>query len=733
LRRVTEIAKGATTPVRVAIDLDGVLTEHPAPLAWAANQQYGLELPDSAFVDSAGHNVTDDVRLWVYGAEGPAAQLAALQEALNFLNDLAALCGRENVFIVTARPSTSAQMTLSWLERNGLDICEVVYADDKVEAARKLGITHAIEDSVRHAAAYDRAGITAFFITPEPVEDLNPTIQQVPSLSAIIERVRKAGERVLEADETRPLIVVSDVIDATAHAALEAGGTVVDVDGTDVAALFEAVGEADALVVRSETQVTRELIEHAKHLKVIARAGVGIDNVDVEAATEHGIIVLNAPGANRFSAGEHTIALMLSVARQLADANASMHAGKWERKRFRLFDLRDKTVGIVGLGRVGRVVAERLKAFECHVIAYDPYVSAEIFRETGVERVSYSELLGTSDIITYHVPLTDETRNFLSREAIRQLKPGAVIVNAARGEVIDHEALAEALDEGRIAGAAVDVFPEEPLTWSPLWGKPNVVLTPHLGGSSNEAQAAVGEMISHSVLAALRGESVPNAVNLPAAQIDPLTSRKLGRAASAAGRLLGVLEPDVPDCFAMTAKGNLSDEIYELIFSAALASGLEQWSEARVSPVNARMIARQLGIEQNLSRFNVPTPSGHPDDVEFEFEVTNEDTHHVTIRWSGHDVGLYEVDRFSLGYPLAGDVLITHHHDVPGVVGRVGTILGKHKVNIAGMQLGRHQRGGEALMVLNVDDPIAAEVLTEIKTTLGIANAYVVSLPGADD
>ncbi|MEZ4522552.1 MAG: phosphoglycerate dehydrogenase [Thermomicrobiales bacterium] len=527
----------------------------------------------------------------------------------------------------------------------------------------------------------------------------------------------------------RPTIVVSDVIDAQAREVLSAHGRIVDVDGTNVAALFDAVRDADALVVRSETQATRELLGQAKNLRVVARAGVGIDNVDVEAATEAGIIVLNAPGANRYSAGEHTIALMLSVARQLPEANASMHAGKWERKRFKLFDLRGKTVGIVGLGRVGRVVAERLQAFGCHVIAHDPYVSADIFRENDVERVSYLELLGTSDVISYHVPLTAETYHYLDAEALRQIKDGAVVINAARGEVIDHEALAEALDSGKIAGAGVDVFPEEPLLSSPLWGRTNVVLTPHLGGSSNEALAAVGEMISHSVLAALRGEAVPNAVNLPAAQIEPAASRRIGRAASAAGRLLSVLEPNVPGSFSMTARGNLSDEVYELVFSAALAASLEQWSDARVSPVNARMIARDLEIEQHLSRYN--TPEG--EDVEFAFEVQNDDTHHVTIRWSGNDVGIYEVDRFSLGHPLAGDVLITHHRDVPGVVGRVGTILGRHGVNIAGMQLGRHDIGGEALMVLNVDDAIGDEVLHEIKTTLDIDNAYVVSLPGAED
>src|SRR5690606_11050785 len=218
-----------------------------------------------------------------------------------------------------------------------------------------------------------------------------------------------------------------------------AGGEVVDVDGTDEAALFDAVATADALVVRSETQVTAGLLQHGKNLKVVARAGVGVDNIDIDAATEAGIMVLNAPGANSVSAGEHTIALMLAVARQISDANASMHAGKWERKRFKLFDLRGKTVGIVGLGRVGRVVAQRLQAFEANVIAHAPYIGPDSFRALGVERVSYNELLATSDIVTYHVPLTEETENYLSREAIELMKPGAIIVNAARGEVVDQE------------------------------------------------------------------------------------------------------------------------------------------------------------------------------------------------------------------------------------------------------------------------------------------------------
>lgn len=726
--RAEEVGSRVAETIRIAIDLDGVLTEHPAPLARAANEQFGLELAESAFVDSAGHYVPDEVRHWVYGAEGPASRLILAERAIDFLKGLTDRLGAENVVIITARPEGSREMTEQWLCRNGLDLCRVVYADDKVQVALDLGVTHAVEDSVRHARAYQEAGITVFLLTDPMAAEPEDIATTVTTLDDILQQLESNSTVTAPTTPDRPVIVISDVIDPDAHAALAAGGEVVDIDGTDQTALFDAVATADALVVRSETQVTAELLQHGTGLKVVARAGVGVDNIDIDAATEAGIMVLNAPGANSVSAGEHTIALMLAVARQIADANASMHAGKWERKRFKLFDLRGKTVGIVGLGRVGRVVAQRLKAFEAHVIAHDPYVGPDSFRELGVERVSYNELLATSDIVSYHVPLTDETENYLSREALNRMKRGTVVVNAARGEVVDQEALAEALDAGKLAGAAVDVFPEEPLTWSPLWGKPNVVLTPHLGGSSREAQAAVGDIISWSTLAALRGEAVPNAVNLPAVEIEPDISRRLTGAAAAAGHLLSVLQPELPRSFSMTATGNLSDELGELVFTTALAEGLRRWSPGRVSPVNARMIASSHDIEQHLSRYSVLEGSA----IEFAFEVTNDSVHHVTVRWDADRIGIMEVNRFSLGQPLSGDVLITHHHDIPGIVGEVGTILGRHQVNIAGMQLGRHARGGEAMMVLNVDSAIPAPVLDDILATPAITNAYVVSLPAVE-
>lgn len=708
-------------PIRVALDLDGVLTEHPAPLAHAANLQFDLDLPDTAFVDSAGFDITDEVRAWVYGERGPASALVAASGASAFVAALIERLGPDRVVIITARPEAAGKMTRRWLAEQGIEQVEVHFADDKVKLAQQLGITHAVEDSLRHSSSYQAAGIAAFLLHCPAHLAPHGSGQAVRDFDAILDAFSERSELPMQ----RPTIVISDVIDPDAHAHLSDNAEVIDVNGTDREALLAAVEHADALVVRSETQVDADLMRQASALRVVARAGVGVDNIDLDAATQSGVMVLNAPGANSVSAGEHTIAIMLNIARQLNLANTSMHAGKWERKKFKIFDLKGKTIGIVGLGRVGRVVASRLKAFDAHVIAHDPYVSADRFRDLGVERVNYPELLATSDIVTYHVPLTPETHHYLDRDAVRQLKRGAVVINCARGEVIDHDALAEALDDGRVLAAGIDVFPEEPLMSSPFWGRPNVILTPHIGGSSREAQAAVGEIISSSVLAALNGESVPNAVNLPAAEIEPSTSRRLTQTAAAAGHLLSVLEPAMPSAFSLNAHGNVSDEVSELIYTAALSGGLQQWAPGRVTPVNARLAATEAGISQHLSRFNRPEGT----DVAFQFGVENGDEHRVTVRWSKEEIGIFSIDGFSLGQPLAGDLLITHHQDIPGVVGKIGMLLGQHGINIAGMQLGRHERGADALMVLNVDDPISPELLSEIKAATGIANAYVVSLP----
>ncbi|CAN5339893.1 hypothetical protein BH23CHL1_BH23CHL1_19740 [soil metagenome] len=712
--------------IKIAIDLDGVLTEHPGPLAQAANDRFSLTLPESAFVDSAGHSVSLEARDWVYGADGPASKLSVAPQSRQFLSRLVSEFGPENVFIITARPELSGEMTREWLRKNNLDLCPVIYAEDKVEVALRLGITHAVEDSQRHAAAYAAAGITAFFLvdgrSPVPDGITNPVIDLLDAAARLIANSRPV------VPPQRPRIIISDPIDPSARAELVREAEVTDVDGTDMVALRDAVADADGWVVRSETQVDRALIQAAGRLRVIARAGVGVDNIDVAAATAAGVLVLNAPGSNSISAAEHTIAIMLALSRQLTDANASMQAGKWERKRFKPFDFKDKTVGIVGLGRVGCVVAKRLAAFEMTIIAHDPYVPIERFSELGVEQVPYLDLLTRSDIVTFHCPLTDETRGMLNHDTLKLLKPGALVINCARGGVVDDDALAEALDNGQIAGAGVDVFPHEPVEHTVLSGRPNVILTPHIGGSSVEAQAAVGDIISRTTLAALRGETVPNAVNLPTSSINAGDLRRLTTMAGAAGHLLSVLEPETPETFVLTVHGRAAHDIVEFVLTSALSEGLRRWTSDRVTPVNARIVAEQHGLELRVNSVD----SGPANVIEFSFEVRNDATHYVTVRWDTGQVGIVEVDHFSLGQPLAGDMLITHHRDRPGIIGHIGMILGKHDVNIAGMQVGRHHHGGEALMVLNVDDVIPQEALIDILALDDIQTAYVVSLPAPE-
>lgn len=738
-----------TPTIRLAIDLDGVLTEHPRPLAQAASTRFGVEMPESAFIDSAGLNVPLQVREWVYSDDGPASTLQPATDGVTFLQRVIDLLGPDNVKIVTARTERSAQMTRAWLRRHNFADCEILYADLKAAVALQHGIDYAVEDSLRHARNYAAAGVKCFLVNAAdaPLGAQEHRIVKVESLARIADllatdhadpaasissepEISDRGATTEAVDQ--PKIVISDAIHPIARARFVAAAAVVDIDGTDTDALLKAVHDADALVVRSETQVTEEVLKAAPRLRVVTRAGVGVDNIDLAAATRAGVLVLNAPGANAVSAGEHTIALLLAMTRQIPQATESTHAGRWERKKLRSIDLRGRTVGIVGLGRVGSVVAQRLRAFEMNILAYDPYIATQRFTELGAAPVDYQTLLANSDVVTFHVPATSETAHMLDAEAIGRLKPGAIILNVARGEVVDEAALAAALRSGQIAAAGVDVFPHEPCTTSPLFGIPTAVVTPHIGGSSADALAAVGEVISVTTLAALRGEAVPNAVNLPAATLHAPELQRLTTCASAAGSLLAVLAPTLPARFTVTVRGLVSSDITDHVVGAGLSEALHQWTDQRVTPVNARLIADEAGLLVRTV-FDSQDPSRVP---EFSFEVSgtsHEPSHHVTVRWDRDSAGIWEVDGFGLNSPLAGDVLITHHRDQPGMIGRIGTILGRHEVNIAGMQVGRHthSRGGEAIMVLNVDDEIPDQALNELKTIVGIDTAYVVSLPPA--
>ena len=472
--------------LRLAIDLDGVLTEHPRPLAQAASARFGVEMPESAFVDSAGLNVPDQVRDWVYSPDGPAAKLQPDPRAAEFLRRAIALVGAENIAIVTARPEPSAEMTRSWLRAHGFPECPIVFADLKAAVALRSGFSHAVEDSLRHARNYAAAGVRCFLVKAgEPGDKLDdPMIAAADDLDAlfdiIADHIARGGQDAvndplttsfgaLESDgeETRPVIVISDAIHPAARDRLAAAARIVEVDGLNVPALLDAVRDADALVVRSETEVTEEVLAAGPNLRVVARAGVGVDNIDLNAATRAGVLVLNTPGANAVSAAEHTIALLLAVTRQIVPADVSTRAGNWPRKQMRPIDLAGRTVGIVGLGRVGSQVARRLRAFEMRVLAYDPYIAPQRFTELGAAPVDFETLLQSSDVVTFHVPENAETFHLLNREAIAKLKPGAIVINAARGGVVDEEALAEALADGRIRGVGVDVFPQEPAVNQP--------------------------------------------------------------------------------------------------------------------------------------------------------------------------------------------------------------------------------------------------------------------------
>ena len=750
-------AGGQTTPTlepfRLAVDLDGVLTEHPRPLAHAASAHFGLDLPDRTFVDSAGLNVSDEVRNWVYSDDGPASRLVAGSGAVDFVTRLQDLLGAANVVIITARPASSSQMTLDWLERHGFPPIEVFFADDKVAVARQQGCVAAVEDSSRHARNYAAAGLRCFLLaTGDAGTPIGPAatltaeqenrIVHADDLAGIAAAVAafardatdEAIAATLPADDAapasdRPRIVVSDQIHPVARERLTAAAEVVDVDGTDAEALLAAVRDADALVVRSETQVTAAVIVAAPHLRVVARAGVGVDNIDLDAATAAGVLVLNAPGANATSAGEHTIGLLLALTRQITQANATLHTGIWDRKRYKPVDLAGRTVGIVGLGHVGSVVATRLRAFGMQVIAHDPFIAPDRFDALDVRPVGLDELFAVSDIVTFHVPATPETVGMLNAETVERLKPGAIVLNVARGEIVDAAALATAVRSGQLAAAAVDVFPHEPATGSPLFGLDNIVVTPHIGGSSAEALAAIGEVISTTTLAALRGEAVPNAVNLPAASLEGAALRRLTEIAAAAGRLLTVLQPEGTDGFRLTVSGQVPSDISEHVLGAALAEALQVWADRRVTPVNARLVAAEMGISLRVVQGD-NRPNRLP---AFTLTAANEPPHHVTVRWDRASAEIVEVDRFPFERGLHGDVLITHHTDQPGMIGMIGTILGRHGVNIAGMQLGRHSPRTEAITVINVDDPIGPEAMAEIGAIPGIGNYYVVSLPPAPD
>ena len=493
--------------------------------------------------------------------------------------------------------------------------------------------------------------------------------------------------------------------------------------------LLSVIENYDALIVRSQIKVDKEVIEKAKKLKVIARAGVGVDNIDVESATQHGIVVINAPGGNTVSTAEHTIALMFAVARRIPQAYSSMKEEKWDKKKFIGIELRGKTVGVIGLGRVGYEVARRCKALDMNVLAFDPYIPAERAQKIGVKLVDLETLLRNSDIITLHVPKTKETIKLIGKKEINLMKNGVIIINTARGGIIDEEALLEALKAGKIQGVGLDVYEEEPPNFrNPLFKFENVVTTPHIAASTKEAQISVGKIIAEDIVAFAKGLPAKNAVNLPPlepAEFEFLLpyatlAEKMGKIADA--RLGGIIKR-----VKITFNGKIAEKNTEFVIRALLKGLLERTLGMGINLVSAKTIAEDRGIKVESS---TSTKSEHYENL-LEVEVESDKGKiYFAGTCFGKEFRILKIDAYHVNFVPKGYYIISLHEDKPGVIGRVGTHFGKNNINIAGMIVGRvgDKPGGVQLMLLLVDDRPSEEVLREMTKLDGIIDATYVEL-----
>jgi len=500
-----------------------------------------------------------------------------------------------------------------------------------------------------------------------------------------------------------------------------------DVDEDAVSDLAEIIDRYDAIVVRSATKLTAELIERASRLKVIGRAGVGVDNVDVDAATRRGIVVANAPESTVVSAAEHTIGLLVALARNIPQAHAALKQGRWERTSYGGIELAGKTLGVLGFGRIGQQVARRAGGLGMRVVAYDPFVSADRFRELGVERVeTTAEVYAAAEFLTLHLPLTPETRRSLDAAAFAAMRDGVRIVNAARGELVDEEALVAAVTSGKVGGAALDVFSEEPYT-GPLLELDNVVVTPHLAASTDEAQDRAGLIVAEQVVAALGGGLVTNAVNIPAIGAEELEA--LGPyvpLAAKLGRIAMELTAGKADEVTVTTYGGLADYDTRLLTVAALKGLFQGRADRPVNYVNAPSIARERGIHVKEERSQAARD--YTNLVRVEIRNGGEQTRVAgTLIGSDDRQWLVRALGFDLELELAPLLVLFRYDDVPGVIGRVGTLFGEAGVNIANMTVSRTRRGGKALMVLSVDSTPPPELVERIRAE-GFDDARVLEL-----
>ena len=482
--------------------------------------------------------------------------------------------------------------------------------------------------------------------------------------------------------------------------------------------LEKAIADADALIVRSAVDVNAKLLSHARKLRVIGRAGVGVDNIDLEAATKAGIAVMNTPGANAVAVAEHTFTLMLALARHLCRADSTTRAGKWEKKSLQGTELRGKTLGIVGLGRIGMEVARRAKAFDMKVLGHDPFVSASLAREQGIQLAELEQVFTAADYLTLHVGLTPQTSNMINERSIAQMKKGVRIINCARGELLDESAVASAIGSKHIGGLALDVFREEPPKNSPLLALENVIATPHIAGSTNEAQDAVGVQIARQVREYLKHGVIQNAVNMPS--IDHQQYTQMQPYIALAEKLGAFLANIVPASgsiqeISIRYTGRLIDWNTELIRNAAIQGILNQRIEDRANVVNAAAMAQERGIQVHEGK-KQESLSGEADAITVLLKTTSDERLVRGGVLHGTSLRLLGVDAINIEVPLGGDLVYMRNRDVPGVIGKVGSLLGRHNVNIGNFALGRdgEKEGAEAIAVVQVDSPAPEEVLQEI-------------------
>jgi D-3-phosphoglycerate dehydrogenase len=523
-----------------------------------------------------------------------------------------------------------------------------------------------------------------------------------------------------------PVVLIAEELAPSALDVLSNDFDVRHVDGTDRAALLDALASADAIIVRSATQVDAQAVAAAPRLKVIARAGVGLDNVDVPAATAKGVMVVNAPTSNIVSAAEQAIALLLAVARHTAAASASLRRGEWKRSKFTGVEISGKTLGVVGLGRIGVLVAQRMAAFGTRLIAYDPYLQPARAAQLGVRLVGLDELLRESDFITIHLPRTPETLGLIGERELRLVKPTVRIVNAARGGLIDEQALADALVEGRVAGAGLDVYAKEPCTSSPLFELDNVVAVPHLGASTVEAQDKAGLAVARSVKLALEGEFVPDAANVQAGGVVAEDVRPLLPLAERLGKVFTAVAGGIAAHVDVEVAGAATANDVSVLKLAATKGVFAPVVEEQVTYVNAPLIAADRGVSLALSV--VPDTVEQPTVVSIRGALPDGRTVSVAGQLHNGAERLTEVDGFDLELAADGVLLFFRYGDRPGVVGTVGTILGGNGVNIAAMQVARREAGGEALMTLTVDQPVAADLLAKAAEAIGATSSSTVDL-----